>query len=146
MVVHGYGRKEMFYLTTHSTHFILRLYGIGHMVKDHSDHEGSIRQHIAPRANWHPNPAKDILLPNPVTEGISCWDWPAENAGMHPTVSVSRTILSRSKQDCPALNVNGHPIGLLSHVSCYPPPPLLSLCHVQSISLASTHSSSYLGN
>ena len=29
------GRKEMFYLTTHSTHFILRLYGVGHMVKDH---------------------------------------------------------------------------------------------------------------
>ena len=27
----------MFYLTTHSTHFILRLYGIGHTVKDHSD-------------------------------------------------------------------------------------------------------------
>ena len=28
--------KEMFYLTSHSTHFILRLYGVGHMVKDHS--------------------------------------------------------------------------------------------------------------
>ena len=33
------GRKEMFYLTTHSTHFYLRLYGIRHMVKDHSDSE-----------------------------------------------------------------------------------------------------------
>ena len=31
--------KEMFYLTTHSTHFILRLYGVRHMVKDHSDSE-----------------------------------------------------------------------------------------------------------
>ena len=50
--------REMFYLTTHSTHFIygymegrsvlfndtlntfyLRLYGVGHMVKDHSDSE-----------------------------------------------------------------------------------------------------------
>ena len=31
------GRKEMFYLTMHSTHFILRLYGVGHMVKYHSD-------------------------------------------------------------------------------------------------------------
>ena len=51
------GRKETFYLTTHSTHFIygymerernvlfnnalntfyLWLYGVGHMVKDHSD-------------------------------------------------------------------------------------------------------------
>ena len=30
-------RKEMFYLTMHSTHFYLRLYGIRHMVKDHSD-------------------------------------------------------------------------------------------------------------
>ena len=27
------GRKEMFYLTAHSTHFILRLKGVGHMVK-----------------------------------------------------------------------------------------------------------------
>ena len=33
------GRKEMFYLTTHSTHFYLRLYGIRHMVKHHSDSE-----------------------------------------------------------------------------------------------------------
>ena len=34
-----FGRKQMFYLMTHSTHFILRFYGIGHMVKDHSDSE-----------------------------------------------------------------------------------------------------------
>ena len=33
------GRKEMFYLTTHSAHFILRLYGIGHRVNDHIDSE-----------------------------------------------------------------------------------------------------------
>ena len=32
-------RKEMFYLTMLSTHFILRLYGVGHMVKDHSNIE-----------------------------------------------------------------------------------------------------------
>ena len=31
------GRKDMFYLATHSTH--LQLYGVGHMVKDHSDSE-----------------------------------------------------------------------------------------------------------
>ena len=31
--------KGMFYLTTLSTHFILQLYGIRHMVKDHSDSE-----------------------------------------------------------------------------------------------------------
>ena len=29
----------MFYLATHSTHFYLRLYGVGHMVDDHSDSE-----------------------------------------------------------------------------------------------------------
>ena len=29
----------MFYLTTHSTHFILQLYGVGHIVKDQSDSE-----------------------------------------------------------------------------------------------------------
>ena len=33
----NYGRKEMFYLTTHSTHFYLRLYDVGHMIKDYSD-------------------------------------------------------------------------------------------------------------
>ena len=30
-------RKEMFYLTTRSTHLYLWIYGIGHMVKDSSD-------------------------------------------------------------------------------------------------------------
>ena len=29
----------MLYLTMHSTHFILRLFGVRHMVKDHSDSE-----------------------------------------------------------------------------------------------------------
>ena len=29
----------MFYLTMHLTHFMLRLNGVGHMVKDHSDSE-----------------------------------------------------------------------------------------------------------
>ena len=29
----------MFYLMMHSTHFYLRLYGVRHMVKDHSDSE-----------------------------------------------------------------------------------------------------------
>ena len=32
-------REIIFYLTTHSTHFYLRLYGVRHMVKDHSDSE-----------------------------------------------------------------------------------------------------------
>ena len=31
------GWMEIIYLTTHSTHFILRLYGVRHMVKDHFD-------------------------------------------------------------------------------------------------------------
>ena len=35
--------REMFYLTTHSTHFYLRLYGVRHMVKDHSDSETRCR-------------------------------------------------------------------------------------------------------
>ena len=39
--IYGYmeGRKEMFYLTTHSNTFYLRLYSVGHMVKDQSDSE-----------------------------------------------------------------------------------------------------------
>ena len=32
-------KKEVFYLTTHPTHFIFRLYGVRHMVKYHSDSE-----------------------------------------------------------------------------------------------------------
>ena len=31
------GKKGIFYLMTYSTQFILRLYGIGHMVNDYSD-------------------------------------------------------------------------------------------------------------
>ena len=42
----------MFYLTTHSTHFILRLYGVGHMVKDHSDSE-----------KGNPLPTHGVLFP-----------------------------------------------------------------------------------
>ena len=33
------GRKEVFYLTTHTTHFIYGYMDVGHMVKDHSDSE-----------------------------------------------------------------------------------------------------------
>ena len=33
------GRKEMFYLTTHSTHFIYGYMASDHMVKDYSDSE-----------------------------------------------------------------------------------------------------------
>ena len=29
----------MFYLTTHPAHFILRIYGVGHLVKDYTDRE-----------------------------------------------------------------------------------------------------------
>ena len=43
------GRKEMFYLMRHSTHFILRLYGVGYMVKDHSDSE---RERKPAAATW----------------------------------------------------------------------------------------------
>ena len=36
----------MFYLMTHSTHLILLLYGVGNMVKDHSD---SKRENLLPQ-------------------------------------------------------------------------------------------------
>ena len=35
----GKGRNDRFYLMTHSTHFYLRLHGVGQMVKDHSENE-----------------------------------------------------------------------------------------------------------
>ena len=37
------GRKEMFYLTAHSTHFYLRLYDVRHRVNDHSDRKKETR-------------------------------------------------------------------------------------------------------
>ena len=37
--IYFYGRKEMFYLTMHLNTFYLRLYGVGYMVKHHSDSE-----------------------------------------------------------------------------------------------------------
>ena len=43
-IVRGKERRKMFYLTTHSTHFYLWLYGIRHMVKDHSDSERKERR------------------------------------------------------------------------------------------------------
>ena len=51
-IVKKEGRKEMFYLTTHSTHFYLRLYGVRHMVKDHSDSE-----------KGNPQPSHRLLFP-----------------------------------------------------------------------------------
>ena len=36
----------MFYLTTHSTHFILRLYGVGHMVHSDSEREETRCRHM----------------------------------------------------------------------------------------------------
>ena len=45
LIVRKEGRKELFYLMTHSTHFYLRLYGVTHMVKDHSDSE---KQNLLP--------------------------------------------------------------------------------------------------
>ena len=44
LIVRKEREREMFYLTTHSTHFILRLYGVRHMVKDHSDSEKGKRE------------------------------------------------------------------------------------------------------
>ena len=41
---HSQGRKIMFYLMTHSTHFYLRLNDVGHMVLDHSDSERGRRK------------------------------------------------------------------------------------------------------
>ena len=37
--IYRFAQSFYCYLTTHSTHFILQLYGIGHVVKDHSDCE-----------------------------------------------------------------------------------------------------------
>ena len=44
LIVRKEREREMFYLTTHSTHFYLRLYGVRHMVKDHSDSEKGERE------------------------------------------------------------------------------------------------------
>ena len=50
----------MFYLTTHSTHFILRLYGVGNMVKDHSDSER--RNPLPPHGLFFPINSKGSFI------------------------------------------------------------------------------------
>ena len=55
------GRKEMFYLTMHSTNFNLRLYGVRHMAKDHSDNE---------RGN--PLPPHGLLFPISIKGSFIC--------------------------------------------------------------------------
>ena len=77
------GRKEMFYLTTHSTHFYLRLYGVRHMVKDHSDSE--IRNPLPPHRLLFPSntkgsfictiPQKGLHIPQPLLHQSWSTDW-----------------------------------------------------------------------
>ena len=52
--------KEMFYLTTQSTHFILRLYRVGHVVKDHSDSERG--NPLPPHGLHFPNSSKGSFI------------------------------------------------------------------------------------
>ena len=54
------GRKEIFYLTTHSTHFIYGLYGVRHMVKDHLDSETG--NPLPPHRLFYPNDYFTYLL------------------------------------------------------------------------------------
>ena len=51
----------MFYLTTHSTHFIYGYYGVIHIVKEHSDSE---------RGN--PLPPHGLLFPNSTNDSFIC--------------------------------------------------------------------------
>ena len=56
------GRKEMFYLMTHSIHFYLRLYGVWHMVKDYSDSGEETSCHHISYSFWL---ASKVLLYTP---------------------------------------------------------------------------------
>ena len=40
------GSKEVIYLTMNSTHFYSGLYGVGHMVKDHTDNKKTHCHHF----------------------------------------------------------------------------------------------------
>ena len=55
------GRKEMVYLTTHSTHFIYGYIGVRHIIKKHSDSE---------RGN--PLPPHGLLFPNSSKGSFIC--------------------------------------------------------------------------
>ena len=58
-------RKKMFYLTTHSIHY-LRLYGVGQMVKDHSD--GKRGNLLSPHGQLFPISSKgSFICTNPQT-------------------------------------------------------------------------------
>ena len=73
------GRKEMFYLTTHSTPFYLGLYGVRHMVNDISDSE---------RGN--PLPPHGLLFPIS-SKGSVCVHHPTDMIA-HTTAFVTPVV------------------------------------------------------
>ena len=75
----------MFYLTTHSTHFYSRVYGVGHMVLDHSDRE---------RGNPLPSP-HGILFPIKSNGSCICTnptDWIAHTPVLDVTPVVENWL------------------------------------------------------
>ena len=76
----------MFYLTTHSTHF-LRLYGVGDMVKDHSHCEGG--KPLPPHGLLFPISSKgSFICIIPSDHGI-CYTSRGALAGKEKTVSCT---------------------------------------------------------
>ena len=58
----------MFYLTTYSTHFYLRLYGVRHVDKDHSDAANYVR--LSTRDVLYAHPTHRIV--HTATSGTNC--------------------------------------------------------------------------
>ena len=74
------GRKEMSYLTTHSTHCIYDyFYGVRHMVKDHLDSEGG-----------NPLPSRGLLFPIRINVGFLMH---------HPTDRITHTTAFVTPRD-----------------------------------------------
>ena len=117
----------MFYLTTHSTHFILRLYGVRHMVKDHSDSEkgNPLPQHgllfpISSKGSFIMHHPTDMIahikaFVTPVVEHwlereIAQWVHPmkdrSDDPSHHERTLLPRSYTSRSKPVLKTLQVD----------------------------------------
>ena len=80
----------MFNLTTHSTHFI---YGVGHMVKDHSDSESG-----------NPLPPHGLLFPISSNGSFICTSSHRQDSTYHSLCYTSRGALAgtRNRSDDPS--------------------------------------------
>ena len=121
----------MFYLTMHSTHFYLRLYGIKHMVKDHSDSDrgnplppygqlfpinskGSFYMHHPTDRITHTMAFVTPVVEHWLEREIAQWVHPMKDRSDDPS-HHEQTLLPRSYISLPQKRKKEKSIGYMNH-------------------------------